>query len=108
MPLFRRYGMKHTFGAPVAHRHFDLAKDERLVEYKDTTVPRQATSTNLIPNCWLFEARSIRPCKIKYGKNQTLNERMKKNKSFLSVLHNKFTKWSKVSRSRLVLLKGAV
>lgn len=72
MPLFRKYGMEYTFGATLAHRHFDLAKNERLVEYKDTAVPWQSDATNVVPNCWLFEEGSIRPYEFKYEKGNDI------------------------------------
>jgi hypothetical protein len=69
MPSFREFRVEYTFGVTLCHRHFDLSEDERLVEYKDTSVPRPASSENLVPPCWLFDEGHIRPYEFKYGNN---------------------------------------
>lgn len=49
--------MDTTFGLALLHRHFDLADNERLVEYNGTSTPwdlsdRPSTTSHLKPTVW--------------------------------------------------------
>jgi hypothetical protein len=92
MPLFRKHGVEYTVGATLAHGHFDLTEYERLVEYKDTSVPWQANAAELVPNCWLFEGDSIRPYEIKYEKRSSVEWADDKIQQFLVAFQSELEK----------------
>ncbi|TLS28629.1 hypothetical protein PpBr36_00617 [Pyricularia pennisetigena] len=75
--LFRRHGMEKKFGLTMAHRHFDMAKNERLVEYGTTSTPwvMDNDSDSVKPHCWVLGADGVTPYEFRYdpsGKEEEL------------------------------------
>lgn len=66
--LFLRHKMDRTFGLMLLHRHFDLDKGGRLVEYGGTSVPRRLSklSDSIHGSCWLLSDNSVRPYEYSY------------------------------------------
>lgn len=56
--LFVRHKMDRTFGLALLHRHFELDVDERLVEYRGTSVPWAVNqlAAHIKPSSWLISA----------------------------------------------------
>ncbi|KAF5609615.1 phosphotransferase enzyme family domain protein [Fusarium subglutinans] len=61
--LFVHHGMDRTFGLILLHRHFELGANERLVEYKGTSVPwlNNELATNIRPHNWYLSSGKVFP-----------------------------------------------
>lgn len=66
--LFLRYQMDRTFGLTLLHRHFDLDKTERLVDYGGTSVPWRLgkISGSIQASSWLLSDNGLRPYEFYY------------------------------------------
>lgn len=68
--LFIEHKMDRTYGLILLHRHFDLSNDERLVEYRGTSVPWQHDELykQVVPSTWLIcHDGAIRPYEFIYA-----------------------------------------
>ncbi|KAL5923418.1 hypothetical protein ACKVV7_001515 [Pyricularia oryzae] len=54
--LFRRHGMERKFGLTMVHRHFNMASNERLVEYGSTSTQWEMNKDSDVvkPHCWIL------------------------------------------------------
>lgn len=76
--LFLKHGMENKLGLTLAHRHFDMANNERLVEYGTTSTPWEMNkdSDSVKPHCWILGADGVTPYEFRYdptGKEEELN-----------------------------------
>ncbi|KEY64857.1 hypothetical protein S7711_03855 [Stachybotrys chartarum IBT 7711] len=69
--FFVKAGMDRTFGVAMLHRHFDLADNEKLVEYEGTSTPWEGTVTAMrAPQeaIWGFDRDGVlRPTEFYYS-----------------------------------------
>lgn len=70
--LFLQHKMERVFGLRLLHRHFDLFPNERLVEYRGTSVPWSDPDTiaspNIRPSNWvLAEDGNFQPYEFLYS-----------------------------------------
>ncbi|KAI6355348.1 hypothetical protein MCOR25_008234 [Pyricularia grisea] len=74
--LFRRHGMEHTFGLTMLHRHFDMAPNERLVEYGATSTPWELESdkNTIKPHCWVLGQDGVSPYEFRYDPQNNATE----------------------------------
>ena len=54
--LFTKHETDRVFGLVLNHRHFDMGPNERLVEYRGTSVPWNTMLDKTRPSNWLLSA----------------------------------------------------
>ncbi len=62
--VFVRHQMDRTFRLALLHRHFELATNERLVDYRGTSVPWEMNklAANIKPSTWMLSgAGTVHP-----------------------------------------------
>ncbi|KAF5712166.1 phosphotransferase enzyme family domain-containing protein [Fusarium mundagurra] len=96
--LFKQHKAEHAFGLILNHRHFDMNPDERLVEYRGTSVPWTRLLDKAKPSSWLFaEDGNCLPYEFHYSPDAAGDESESPNdpkynefiRSFNSLLHQK-------------------
>lgn len=75
--FFVEEGMDRTFGLAMIHRHFDLERDEKLVEYRGTSTPWSGGFSEMKepqPAMWAFDEEGLlRPIEFRYSETQDGN-----------------------------------
>ena len=65
--LLSKYHLESRLGVGLLHRHFDLAENEKLVEFNNVSVPWENVRTDdyaggkVLPSAWLVEDEKLMP-----------------------------------------------
>ena len=67
-PFFQEHKMERRFGLQIAHRHFDVEQDEKVVHYGSCAVPWKASEgmPEPQPTVWAFMGGCARPVEFRH------------------------------------------